>query len=142
MRIENILSKHQLVPLVFQQSQVAAAQTNVQLYVNEVATPHVLTNTEYCMPFAGEIIGISFATTVAGTTGAFTIGPTIAGAECTDPTLTVGVLTEGSDTCRRGTNPFAAKALIGAEITTAAGWDGTTADLLVTVWVLLNVAGI
>jgi hypothetical protein len=142
MQKTNDLSAWQLVPLVFQQSQVAAAQTNVQLYVNEVATPHVLTNTEYCMPFAGEIVGISFATTVAGTTGAFTIGPTIAGVECTDPTLTVGVTTEGSDRCPRGTNAFAKNALIGAEITTAAGWDGTTADLLVTVWVLLRLDAI
>jgi hypothetical protein len=142
MQVNNALSRWQLVPLVFQQSQVAASQTNVQLYVNEVATPLVLTNTEYCMPFAGEVVGISWALTAAGTTGAFTIGPTIGGTECTDPTITVGTDTEGSDVCPRGTNVFAKGALIGAEITTAAGWDGTTADLLVTVWVLLKIVGI
>jgi len=142
MQINNTLSRWQLVGLVFAQDAVAASQTNVQLYCQQVHGAIPLDNTAYCMPFAGEIVGISWALTAAGTTGTFTIGPTIAGTECTDPTITVGTSTEGSDTCPRGTNVFAKNARIGAEITTGATWDGTSQDLVVTVWVLLKIESI
>ena len=42
----------------------------------------------------------------------------------------------------RGTIPVAAGDEIGAEITTGGTWDGTSSDLCVVVWVLLNLEGI
>lgn len=141
MRIDKTLSAYQLVPLFFKQDGCAASQTNVQLPIVEAAGPVALGISGYTMPFAGEIVGISYDLETAATAGSLTIGPTIAGTECSDPTLSVTTGTTGSDTCRRGINAFAANAIIGAEITTSATWDGTN-DLSVVVWVVLKVAGI
>lgn len=142
MQISNTLSKWQLVPLVFAQDAVAASQTNVQLHPQHVHGDVSLDNEGYVMPFAGEIIGISAGLTAAASAGSLTVGPTIAGTEATDPTLTFTTATEESDTCPRGTNVFDKEAVIGAEITTTGAWNGTSEDLIVTVWVLLNVVGI
>lgn len=142
MQINKVLSQYQLVPLVFMQDNVAANQTNVQLVVAEVASAAGLANEGYTMPFAGEIIAISAQVSAAAANGTLTVGPTIAGTEKTDPTLSITTRTEKSDTCVRGTNPFAKDAVIGAEITTDGTWDGTSSDLLVVVWALLKVEGI
>jgi hypothetical protein len=141
MQINNTLSRWQLVPLVFMQDGFAAAQTNVQLPVVEVHVAAGQAVTDYAMPFAGEIVGISYSLEAAATTGTATIGPTIAGVECADPTLTCGTAVSNYDRCPRGTNTFAAGALIGAEVTTGATWDGT-GDLVVNVWVLLRIDAI
>ena len=141
-QIERIIARGQLVGLTFMQDAVAASQTDVQLPVAEVTGGAGIANTEYCAPFAGEVIGLSYALTAAGTTGAFTIGATIGGTEVAASTLTVGTTVKGYTALPRGTAAFDAGALIGAEITTAVGWDGTTADLVVTVWVLLYLDGI
>lgn len=141
-QIERIISRGQLVGLTFMQDAVAANQTDVQLAVAEVTAGAAIGNAEYCMPFAGEVIGISYALTAAGSTGTFTIGATIAGTEVASSTLTVGTNTKDSIALPRGTAPFDAEALIGAEITTGGTWDGTTADVVVTVWVLLYLDGI
>ena len=142
MRIDKTLGKYQLVPLVFGQDNVAASQTNVQLYAQQVGGPVELAVEGYTMPFAGEIVGISYSLSAAATAGSLTIGQTIAGTEAADPTLSVTTGTSGSDTCNRGTVTFAKNASIGAEITTSAGWDGTSSDLLVVVWVILAITGI
>lgn len=142
MQIDRTIAKGQLVPLVFMQDAVAASQTDVQLPISEVNAGAANAVDAYTMPFAGEIVGISYRLTAAGTTGAFTIGPTIGGTEQAGLTVTVGTTTSGRATVVRDTYRFEAGALIGAEITTAAGWDGTTADLGVTVWVMLYLDGI
>lgn len=142
MIIERITSRGQLVPLVFMQDAVAASQTDVQLPIAEVTSAAANAITGYTMPFDGEIVAITYLLTAAGTTGNFTIGPTIGGTEKTALTQTVGTTTSGRGRVARGTVPFSAGNEIGAEITTAAGWDGTTADLGVVVWVLLYIDGI
>ena len=118
MQITNELSRWQLVPLVFMQDAVAANQNNVQLPIAEVNAA------------------------LMATAGSLTVGPTIAGTEKADPTLSITTETAKSDTCARGKNKFAKNAVIGAEITSNATWDGTGSDLLVTVWVLLKIMGI
>lgn len=142
MQVERITSRGQVFPLTFMQDAVAASQTDVQLPIAEVTAGAGIANTEYRMPWAGEIVAITYALTAAGTTGAFTIGPTIGGTEQTGLTVTVGTTTSGQAIVKRGSVPFVAGALIGAEITTAAGWDGTTADLVVQVWVRVDLDGI
>jgi hypothetical protein len=142
MQIENVLSKHQLVPLVFGQDAVAASQTDVQLYAQEVHGAAALAVTGYTMPFAGQIVAISYDLSAAATAGTLTIGPTIGGVEVADPTLSITTGTTGSDTCNRNKATFAKNAIIGAEITSSAGWDGTASDLLVVVWVILTLTGI
>ena len=142
MQIDRTISKGQLVQLTFMQDAVAASQTDVQLPIAEVNAAAGNAVDGYVMPFAGEIVALSWLLTAAGTTGAFTIGPTIGGTEKTALQSTVGTATSGRTSAIRGTAAFNAGDSIGAEITTAAGWDGTTADLGVSVWVLLYLDGI
>lgn len=141
MQVSRTLGKYQLVPLYFSQASVAASQTNVQLYTQEVDAT-VLDTTGYVMPFAGEIIAISAHLSAAATAGSLTVGATIAGTEAADPTLSITTETAISDRTRRGVVPFSADAVIGAEITSSAAWDATTADLQVIVWVILTLTGI
>lgn len=142
MQIERVISKGQLVGLQFMQDAVAASQTDVQLPIAEVNAAAGNAIDGYIAPFAGEIVGISWKLSAAGTAGVFTIGPTIAGTEKTALTQTVGTAASGRATVLRGSVPFDAGADIGAEITTNGSWDGTSADLGVTVWVLLYLDGI
>lgn len=134
------ISEGQVVPLVFAQDAVAASQTDVQLPTpGETTTP--LTE-GYEMPWAGEVIGVSFTLSAAGTAGVFTIGATVNGTEDTDTTITVG--TDAANYLRvpRGLCRFAASDSIGCEITTNGSWDGTTSDVVVIVWVLLYLEAI
>jgi hypothetical protein len=145
MQVEGIIAKGQLVPLSFMQDQLAASQSDVQLKLVEAyggTTLSVIDNEEYVMPFAGEIVAISYGLTAAASAGQMTIGPTIDGTEQTALTRTVTTATSGIAKVRRGTIPFSAGQRIGAEITTNSSWNGTTADLVVTIWVLLYVEGI
>lgn len=145
MQIDRVIAKGQLVPLTFVQDQVAASQTDVQLKLVETyggSTLSVIDNEEYVMPFAGEIVAISYALTAAASDGSLTIGPTINGTEQSALAQTVTTATDGSGKVRRGTIPFAAGQRIGVEITTNGSWNGTSADLVVTVWVLLHLEGI
>ena len=141
MQVINSLGKYQLVPLFFAQDNVADSQSAVALFTAEVASAAGVANIGYTMPFAGEIIAISSNLNAAATTGTLTIVPTIAAVAASDPTIAMTTLAVGSDTCRRATNPFAANAVIGASITTS-GWNGTSSDLNVIVWVLLTISGI
>jgi hypothetical protein len=142
MQINNALSKHQLVPLVFAQDALAASQTAVALFPQQVHGAVALDNVGYTMPWAGEVIGVTVNTTAAATAGTLTVVPTIDTTACSDPSAAITTAVKESDNCKRGTNPFAAEAVIGAKITTDGTWDGTTADMVVIVWVLLNISGI
>lgn len=144
MQIERILSRGQLVGLQFMQADIAASQTDVQLSVAAVdnAADDQLEVDGYVMPFAGRIVGISARLSAAASAGSLTAGPTINGTEQTDPTLSITTEQSKSDTAPREVTKFAKDDLIGAEITTSGTWNGTTADLVVTVWVVLEVEGI
>lgn len=133
-------SRGQLVPLIFAQDAVAASQTNVQLVVpGETTTPLV---EGYEMPFAGEIVALSYTLNAAGTAGVFTIGATVNGTEDADSTVTVGTNAASYTVIPRGAIKFVAGDSLGAEITTDGSWDGTTSDLSVVLWVMLYVEGI
>jgi len=142
MQIDRTISKGQLIGMTFMQDNVAASQTDVQLTISEVASAAGNAVDGLIAPFAGEIIAISWALTAAGTTGTFTIGPTVGGTEKTALTQTVGTAASGRGTVVRGTVPFAAGDAIGAEITTGGTWDGTSSDLAVTVWCLMYLDGV
>lgn len=131
-----------VVPLHFFQDDVAASQTDVQLLVTQVTGAAGNVVDGYVMPWAGRIIGISYDLSAAGTTGVMTIGPTINGTEQADPTLSVTTGTNGSDLASREAAPFTAGQRIGAEITTTSVWDATTADIAVSVWVLMEITGV
>lgn len=142
MQIERVIAKGQLVPLQFMQDAVAATQSDVQLSVAEVASGATNAIDGVALPFPGEIVGISWKLSAAGTAGVFTIGPTVGGTEKAALTQTVGTGTAGRATVVRGTIPVVAGDQIGVEITTDGSWDGTSSDLAVWVWVLQYVEGI
>lgn len=145
---ENIGSGRQLkdnvklVAVSFMQDAVAASQTDVQLLVAEVASAASNACDGYTMPWAGSIVAISYQLSAAGSAGTLTIGPTVNGTEQADPTLSVTTGTSGYDTAVRGVATFAAGDRIGAEITTDGSWNGTSSDVLVTVFALLELAGV
>jgi hypothetical protein len=141
-QIDRVISRGQLVGLRFVQDAVAASQTDVQLNVAEVTAGATLAVAGSIMPFAGEIVAISWLLSAAGTAGVFTIGPTVGGTEKTTLTQTVGTAASGRGRVLRGSIPFAAGDEIGAEITTDGSWDGTSSDLVVEVWALLYLEGI
>lgn len=142
MQIERGMSKWQMVPLTFMQDAVAASQTDVQLPIAEVNAGAGNAIAEYVMPFAGEIMAVSWILSAAGTAGSFTVGPTVGGTEKTDLTQTIGTAASGRGKVNRGTVKFAAGDKIGAEITTDGSWDGVASDFAVTVWVALELDGI
>lgn len=134
-RIERIISKGQLVPLEFGQANVVASQTDVQLVGNQ--------SSGYIMPFAGEIVAVTYCLNANKTAGVLTIGPTIGGTEVSALTVTAANSTAvGRKTVKRRTAAFAAGAEIGAEITTDGSLAPVTAELGVTVWVILSLEGI
>lgn len=140
MQIELGASKGQLIALAFGQDALAASQTDVQLNVALGEASQVVAG--YAMPWAGEIVGIGYATSAAATAGTLTIGATIGGTEDADTTATVTTGTSGYLRVARGACRFSAGDLIGAEITTSASWDGTTADLSVVVYALVSLEAI
>lgn len=140
MHVTNSASKGQVVAYLFGQDAVAASQTNVQLPTAIGEASQAVTG--YTMPFDGDVVGLTYDLSAAGTTGTFTIGVTVGGTENDDTTMTVGTTTAGHLAIPRGTCRVSAGDLLGAEITTNGSWDGTTADLAVVVYVLLALDGI
>lgn len=129
-----------MVVYSFGQDTVAANQTDVQLNVNIGEASQAVDS--YVAPWKGDVIGIAYTLSAAGTAGTFTIGATNNGTENTNTTMTVGTTTEGYRSIARGVMPVVEGDNIGAEITTNGSWDGTSADLSVQVYVIYRLAGI
>jgi hypothetical protein len=137
-QIDRVTSRGQLVKFQFMQDDVAASQTDAQLtIVQEDDAAANMSIAGVIVPFGGELIGITWKLSAAGTAGAFTVGPTIGGTEKTALTQTIGTAASGRATVPRGSLPFVAGDEIGAEITTDGSWDGTTSDFAVWVWAIL-----
>lgn len=136
------ISKGQLVGLPFMQDNLAASQTDVQLLIAEVASAAGNAVDGYAMPWPGEVVGVSYVLSAAGSAGTLTIGATIDGTEDADTTQSVTTAVSGYGRVVRGAAAFTAGQVIGAEITTGGTWNGTSSDLGVIVWVLLYLAGI
>jgi len=141
-QIEGIISKGQLLALTFVQDNVAASQTDVQLNVCEVASAATLAIDETVMPWAGEVVGISYTLSAAGSAGALSVGASVNGTEDADTTIAITTAQRGSLKVPRGKARFVAGDRIGAEITTDGSWNGTSSDLAVTVFVLVQMEGI
>jgi hypothetical protein len=134
--IKQHISKGQLVALLFSQVGLAASQTNVQLKLVE-AGANVLANDEYVMPWDGEVVGISWTLSAAGSAGNLSIGVSRNGTEDADTTQAVTTAQRGSKPIGRGKMPFVTGDQIGVEITTDGSWNGTASDLAVVVWALV-----
>lgn len=133
-------SKGQLVVLLFGQDALAASQTDVQLPAVIAEASQVVDG--YAMAFPYEVVGISATTSVAGSAGTLSVGATIDGTEDADSTLSFTTGTNNYKRIARGKVTGAAGTRIGCELTTSGTWDGTTADLLVSIYVLVYLTGV
>jgi hypothetical protein len=136
-------SKGQLTPLVFGQTDLAVSQTDVQL-VTAIGESGQ-TGDGYVMPFGGEIVAVGWNLTAAATAGTLSVGATVNGTEDTDTTIAVpadSATTKGYKRVPRNKATFVAGDAIGAEITTNGSFAPITADLVVTVWVVVQLDGI
>lgn len=136
MQITREFAKYQLVTLPFALANVPASQTDVQLKDASGQVEGV------SMPFAGEVIAIGADLSAAASAGELAIGATKGGTENATSTVTLTTGTAVTKALPRGTMPFVAGDKLGAEITTSATWDGTTADLAVVLYVALAVEGV
>lgn len=142
-QMERIIAKGQLVPLLFTQVDAADAQAAVAMNVLEVVGgTTILGVTEYVMPFDFEIVGISVTSNEARTAGTLTADATIDGTVTgLQAILDATNTTRDSGTQARGTDAGVAGQRVGVKLTTAS-WTPVTADLVVTVWVLVHLNGI
>jgi len=137
-QFEQIAARGQIVPLLFCQDAVAASQTDVQLNIVEVASAAALAVDGLSMPWAGSVVGIGINLSAAATAGQLTVGVTLDGTEQAVSTQTITTAQAATAVIPQESIRFAAGAKVGVEITTNAGWDATTADLAVIVYVLLD----
>lgn len=133
-------SKGQLLAFVFGQDAVAASQTDVQLTTVMAEASQAVDG--YTIPFPFEVVGISASLSAAGSAGTLAVGATFGGTEDADTTLSFTTGTDNYKVVKRGKAYAAAGTRLGCELTTAAGWDGTTADLVVTIFCLVYLEGI
>ena len=142
-QVERIISRGQLVPLLFSQDAVADAQTAAAMNIIETgATTGTLDAAEYQMPWDFEIVGISVVSGAARTAGTLTVDATI------DGTVTgLQAALDATNTLRdygtqaRGSDRGVAGSRVGCKLTTTS-WTPTTADIAVIVWVLAYLEGI
>lgn len=137
-RVERIIAKGQLIAVTFGLNDVAVSQTDVQL---PVFTGNAVGQ---IMPFAGEIVAVSYLLSANKTAGSLSIGPTVGGVEKTALTLSAANgVASGRKVVKRTSITFNAGAEIGAEYSTDGSFAPTgTADLSVNVWVILSIEGI
>lgn len=136
MQITNELAKGQIVAHKFFLADVAASQTDVQLKESAGQVEGL------SMPFDGEILAVTADLSAAASAGTLSFGATIGGTEDADTTGAITTQTARVVKVPRGKAKFVAGDKLGVEITTNSGWNGTTADLVVTVYVQLNLVGV
>jgi hypothetical protein len=136
MQITNELAKGQVVAHKFFLANVPASQTDVQLKESAGQVEGV------SMPFDGEILAVVADLSAAATAGSLSFGATIGGTEDADTTGSITTQTARSVKVPRGKAKFVAGDALGVEITTSGTWDGTTSDLVVTVYAQLNLVGV
>lgn len=114
----------------FAQSNTTASQTAVAIDVLGLTG-----NTEYVLPYAGSIIGISVASNVACEAGNLTVDATINGAVTGLQAALESATNTTYHSAVQGVNTdvFSAGNRLGVKITTDAVWQPTTADIVVTV---------
>jgi len=138
--VERIISKGQLVPLIFSQDAVAANQSAVAMKIIEVASAANNGVLEVCMPWAFDIVGVSLSVDSAVTTGSAladaTIDGTATGLQATvDTTNTL----RHTKTQKRDADRGAAGSYVGCKLTSSSDFAPVTADAVAVVWVLAYV---
>ncbi len=139
-------TEYPLVPLWgFSQAAVAASQAQVAIkMIFNDATTGSNKNIDQVMLQGGTIVGISYNLDTNKTAGVLGISPTVNGNEPASTNLLYRLALGNAArkqyklvTALQGI-PFAAGDLVGAKITTDGSMAPTTADLVVTLWVVFN----
>jgi hypothetical protein len=130
----------QIAIYLFGQDALAASQTDVQLPTVMGEASQAVAG--YTIPYAFEVLAVVADTSVAGSAGTLTVGATLDGTEDTDTTLSITTETTKTKAVTRNTCVGTAGQILGCEITTDGTWNGTTADLMVQVYVALYPSGI
>lgn len=136
MQLTRELAKYQVVPFTFFQANVADSQSAVAL---KEGTNQV---TGITMPFAGEVLAVAANLSAAGTAGTLSVSATVGGTADADTAVAITTQTAKTTLVPRTKAAFNAGDVLGVKVTTNADWDGTTADLVVTVYVALALDGI
>jgi hypothetical protein len=137
---EQIAVMSPLVTARFARHTVAASLNASALTVIDTnATSGALNVTGEVMPFAGAIVGVGAALSAAASAGTLTLDVTINGT-VTGFQLVITTGASGSTIKEYGQVRFNAGDTIGVKITTSGSWNGTTADLLATVYVIFDQA--
>ena len=139
---EGIAIQFPLVTSRFARHTVAANLTASALTaIDTNATSGALNVSGDVMPFGGAIVGIGAALSAAASAGSLTLDVTINGT-VTGFQLVITTSASGSVIKEYGQPGFRFNAgdTIGVKITTNAAWNGTTADLLATVYVIFDQA--
>jgi|SRR5581483_324489 hypothetical protein len=137
---EQIAVMSPLVTARFARHTVAASLSASALTVIDTnATSGALNVTGEVMPFAGAIVGVGAALSAAASAGTLTLDVTINGT-VTGFQLVITTGASGSTIKEYGQVRFNAGDTIGVKITTSGSWNGTTADLLATVYVIFDQA--
>lgn len=138
--VERIISKGQLVPLIFSQDAAAASQSAVALKILEVASAANNGVDEVCMPWDFDIVGVSLSSDAAVTTGSGLVDPTINGT-ATGLQAQVDTTNTLRDTATqpRAADHGVAGQYVGCKLTTSSDFAPVTADLVAVVWVLAYV---
>lgn len=142
-QIERIISKGQLVPLMFTQDQVADAQAAVAMNILETsAATSTLNVTEYVMPFDFEIVAITIVANTPRTAGTLTVDATIDGTVTGhQAALNATDTTRARATQGRDADSGVAGSRVGVKLTTSS-WTPVAANIAVMVWVLVHLDGI
>lgn len=130
----------------FSQANVAASQSAVALKTNvNAATTGALDVIGFVAPWPGSIIAVTEQADTNKTAGALSVTPTINGNAIAAPADLVAVpmanaaqkAFKATDAQQTGAR-FAAGDLIGAKLTTDAGFTPITLDLYVKIWVIFE----
>jgi len=139
--------RQSVIPLRFAQSSVAASQTSVDLAVSSVfdeAESAVDENAVVgiTVPFPAVIVGVSVDLSAAASAGTLSVAPTVNGTAAAAPTVNVTTETTSkvATATRWADTLLAAGDVVGCQVTTDGDWNGTTSDLVITLWVIMDLS--
>ena len=136
MQITRELAKGQMVCQNFFQANVTASQTDVRL--NDASNQV----TNVTVPFNGELCAIVSDLSAAATVGTLTVNLFVNGTKNANFVTTITTLAAGMVKIPREKVLLRSGDKVGIGITTNATWNGTTSDLLVSVYILQELDGI
>lgn len=143
MQIEDIAAKGQLIQVSFAEHSVANNQTDAEMHVQETANGQRLGIARVSLPFAANLVAMTVDLSGAATTGQAVFAPTINGTKI-DSGYHQTITTQQQVVIKfeRDAIDLLPGDKIGVKLTTNNGWDGTTLDGYVTLYLLAQMTGI